>query len=46
MQTKSKIFAAILCAASSVAYAATDETLGEILVTASRFEESFKSCTR
>jgi iron complex outermembrane receptor protein len=42
MQTKSKIFAALLCAASSVAYAATDEkeALSEIVVTASRFEES------
>ena len=41
MQTKSKILAAILCAAPYVVYAATDATdLGEILVTASRFEES------
>jgi vitamin B12 transporter len=39
MQTKSKIFAAILCAVSSVVYAATDETLGEIVVTATRLEQ-------
>lgn len=45
MQTKSKIFAALLCAVPSVVYAATDETPGEnapseVLITASRFEES------
>ncbi len=45
MQTKSKIFAALLCAVPCVVYAATDETLGaevlpEVIISASRFEES------
>jgi vitamin B12 transporter len=39
MQIKSKIFVAMLCAASSIAYAATDETLGEVVVTATRSEQ-------
>ena len=40
MQSKSKILTAILCAVSCATYAATDGNLDEILVTASRFEES------
>ncbi len=40
MQTKSKIFAAMLCAVPFIAYAATGESPDEILITASRFEES------
>lgn len=42
MQTKSKFFAAILCAAPSVLYAAMDETLGEVVVTATRLEQPLK----
>jgi len=36
MQIKSKIFAAMLCAASSVVHATTDDTLSEVVVTATR----------
>lgn len=36
MQIKSKLFAAILCAVSSVVHAAEHETLGELVVTATR----------
>lgn len=36
MQIKSNVFAAMLCAVSSVVHAATDETLGELVVTATR----------
>lgn len=36
MQIKSKFFAAMLCAASSVVHAAAYETLGEVVVTATR----------
>jgi vitamin B12 transporter len=36
MQIKSKIFAAVLCAAPSVVHAAAHEALGEVVVTATR----------
>src|SRR5512135_3613779 len=39
MQIKSQLLAATLCAASSIAYAATDDSLGEIVVTATRLEQ-------
>ena len=39
MQIKSKIFAAILCAAPSIVYAATDAPLGEVVVTATRLAQ-------
>ena len=39
MQFKNLLFAAVLCVASSVVYAATDETLGEVTVTATRLKQ-------
>ncbi len=39
MQIKSKYYAAILCAVPSIAYAASDENLGEVVVTATRLEQ-------
>ncbi len=39
MQFKNKLFAAILCAVPSVVHAATDETLGEVTVTATRLKQ-------
>ncbi|MFZ2162304.1 MAG: TonB-dependent receptor [Sideroxyarcus sp.] len=39
MQLKNKLFTAMLCAASSVVFAATDETLGEVVVTATRLKQ-------
>ena len=39
MQIKSKLFAAAICAVPSIVYAATDENLGEVVVTATRLEQ-------
>lgn len=39
MQIKSKLYAAMLCAVPSIVYAASDENLGEVVVTATRLEQ-------
>lgn len=39
MQFKNRLFAAMLCAVPSVVQAATDETLGEVVVTATRLKQ-------
>lgn len=39
MQSKSKFFAAMLCAVPSIVHAAMDGTLGEVVVTATRLEQ-------
>jgi len=39
MQNKSKLLAAILCAAPSIVHAAADDSLGEVVVTATRLEQ-------
>ncbi|OIR18320.1 vitamin B12 transporter BtuB precursor [mine drainage metagenome] len=39
MQIKSKFYAAMLCAVPSIVYAASDENLGEVVVTATRLEQ-------
>ena len=39
MQNKSKLLTAILCAVPSIVHAAADDSLGEVVVTATRLEQ-------